>query len=159
MKTWWQNASLREKQILTLGSIFIGLLIIYLRTLAPLTETVSQMRTAIQDNQSLLLWMQDGDSRIKQLSHTTKNETTQSTAALLNIIQTEINNTPLASTVLQLQQTDNDAVQLRLQKASFDSMIQWLTQLNQTHAIAIKQASFTKSTTTGTVDADLKIGA
>lgn len=157
LKEKWQHASLREKQIISLTGIILGILIIYLRTLAPLTNTVSEMKTTIQDNQSLLLWMQNSDKRIKQLSQTTQSDTIQSTAALLNVLQTEITNTVLENKVVQLQQADNDTVQLRLQKASFDAIIQWLTKLSQTHKLVITLANFTKEPTSGTVDADIKI--
>lgn len=157
MKSWWSNASLREKQVVILGSMLAGLFLLYAITLAPLSHKVDTMRQQIQSNQALLSWMQETDKRIKQFSQQAKNSSPRSTASLLNLLQTEVNKTSLAKNVTLLQQADNDSVQIHLQKASFDNVIKWLINISQEQQLIILQASFTPSTAPGIVDADLKI--
>lgn len=159
MKSWWLNATLRERQVVTLGAILVGLFILYEITLVPLSNKVDSMRKQIQNNQTLLAWMQESDKRIKQLSSNPKNSSPKSTASLLNLLQTDIDKTSLAKNVSLLQQADNDSVQIHLQKAGFDNLMKWLINISQEQQLIILQASFVPEPTPGIVEADLKIQA
>jgi general secretion pathway protein M len=157
MKAWWLNLGAREKQTLIIGGICIGLFFLYELTWAPLANKVDHLRNQIRTDKTLVVWMQANDKRIQALSQAAHNAAPRTTASLLNIVQTEINKTPLAKNIAQLQQAENDAVELRLQKVDFDNLIAWLTQMSQEQELIISQALITASTTPGIVDADLRL--
>jgi general secretion pathway protein M len=157
MKNWWLNLSLREKQAASLGAILLGIFIIYEILFAPLITKNEKLRQKIRSNQTLLLWMQDTNTKIQSL---TKNKTKLShknSASLLSALQNAINNSKIAKNVSQLQQSEEDSVQLHLQKVSFDELITWLTLTCQENKLLIVEMAATFSGEPGLVNVDIKL--
>lgn len=156
MKEWWDNLSLRDKQMFSLGVIVVVLFLIYLLIWSPLNNKVNSLRTTLQHNQNLLAWMQSAEKQIQLYENTaTKNSTEQNTVSLLTIVQNEINQSGIAKDLAQLHQAENDSVQITFQHVDFDALITWLTQLWQQHDITISQASVKKTDAQGVVSAEI----
>ena len=65
MKEWWFNLNLREKQMVSMGAAIIILGLLYVLIWSPLKDSVTTMRDQVQQNQSLLNWMQTADEQIQ----------------------------------------------------------------------------------------------
>lgn len=156
MKDWWLNLSYREKQTTSLGAFVVVIFLIYALIWSPLSNGVNTLREKIRSNQSLLSFMQESDKRIQALKQNNV-VSRSSTISLLNLVQTDINNTSLARGITQLQEMENDTVSLRLQKVSFDSLMKWLTVLCRDQLLTISQMSVTPSADPGIVNVDLKL--
>lgn len=156
MKEWWINLSLREKQTVSIGGFFVILFLIYLVLWSPLNNKVESLRTKIQRDQKLLVWMQDTNRRVQQIE---KNQQTKKIAAtdvsLLTIVQRQLNKTPLVSSLEQLRQADNDSVQLSFKNVDFDKLAAWLIQLWQQEGLVVSQINVTPSGSPGMVGAEL----
>jgi general secretion pathway protein M len=159
MKAWWLNASIRDKQAVSLCGLFIILFLVYEIIFAPLTNAVDGLRQKIHSNQVLLTWMQETNKRIAALEKSQTAAAPKSSASLLSTIQNDINNQPIAKNISQLQQADNDSIQIRLQKVSFDALTKWLITICQQQGLIITQMTAVPGTTPGIVDADLKLQA
>lgn len=158
MKDWWMNLAIREKQMAALGILLVGLFIIYEIMFAPLLGSVDNLRDKIHKNQSLLTWMESSDKRIQFLEKSPQTKE-KSSASLLSIVQDDINKNPIAKSISQLQQADNDTIQLHLQNVSFDNMIKWLATLCQQQHLMINQLTITTGSSAGMVDAELRLQA
>lgn len=154
MKHYWESFSLREKKMIILGGIAIGLflLITLFRLLSNLEQTLqSQMRS----HQKLLTWMQQADETLKNTSMSTfKNTNTQTLATL---IQTAANKSQIASAVTQLQKTENDTVEMTVKDANFDELILFLNKIWMDYHLTIIQANITRSKMPGIVNATLTL--
>lgn len=160
MKDWWMNLSLREKQTVALGTLLLGLFIIYEIMFAPLSSSVDNLRDKIHKNQTLLTWMQQSDKRIQFLEKAPPQTSSEkASASLLSIVQDDINKNPIAKSISQLQQADSDTIQLHLQNVSFDNTIKWLATLCQQQHLVINQLTIITGTTAGMVDAELRLQA
>ena len=159
MKTWWLNASLRDKQLASLGIGCVVLFLIYELTFAPLINTVDSMRQRIHTNQTLLAWMQESNKRIQSLEKSQQPATPKSSASLLSTIQNNVNNQAIGKNIYQLQQAENDAIQVRLQKVNFDALSKWLIAVCQEQGLIITEMNVTPGAAPGIVDADLKLQA
>lgn len=157
MKTWWLNLSIREKQTVSLGAVSITAFLVYAILFAPLANSVDALRKKIHTNQTLLAWMQESNQRIATLEKTQTISAPKSSASLLSLIQTDINSQPFGKSVTALQQADNDSIQLRLQKISFDAFTKWLIAICQQHNLLITQMTAQPSGTPGIVDIDIKL--
>ena len=156
MKEWWNNLSLRDKQMLSLGVAAIICFLIYGLLWAPLDNKVNRMRNQISTDQKLLIWMQETNQHIQESEKSLqKKGVTPSGVSILSIVQRQINKTPFVSSLSQLRQAENDAVQLTFNNVDFDKLIAWLTQLWQQQGLVITQISVIASTTPGLVSADL----
>jgi general secretion pathway protein M len=157
MKNWWLGLNLREKQIFSIGILLVLVFFIYEIIFAPLSNSVEVLRHKIHSNQVLLKWMQASDAHIKSLEKNHQPVSSNSNMSLLSVVQNEINDSSIAQNVSQLQQSENDSVQLQLKKVSFDTFIQWLTQLCQQQQLLITQMSITPLDGAGSVDTELKL--
>jgi type II secretory pathway component PulM len=157
MKTWWLNLSLREKQTVSLGAVLFSAFIIYSILFAPLANGIHSLRQKIHNNQTLLDWMKASDTRITILEKTATTTVSTSSASLLSTIQNDISTQTFSKSVTALQQADNDSIQIRLQKISFDTLVKWLITICQEHHLLITQMTVLPSNTPGIVDADLKL--
>ncbi|MDR3478886.1 MAG: type II secretion system protein M [Gammaproteobacteria bacterium] len=157
MKEWWLNLSSREKQTTAIGAILVILFLVYALIWSPLANSVETLRERIHHNQALLSWMQQSDKKIDALEKNQEITTRTPNSSLLNIVQTEINKTPFASNIVQLQQAENESIDLRLQKVSFDSLIKWLTAICRKEQLLITQLAITPGATPGIVDAEIKL--
>ncbi len=153
MKEWWINLGLREKQWLTLGGIFIIFFLFYEIFWSPISSHNDTLRTEIDSNQKLLTWMQQADQHIHAIQDLLqKSHTTKSSAALLSLLQKEINQSPFVNQLGQLSQVENNAVQVTFQKVNFDQFIKWLTALWKKESINVSKISITPSGGMGVVD-------
>lgn len=159
MKEWWNHLALREKQLLSLGFLFICIFLLYLLVLNPLDQKVTDIRNQISRNQELLAWMQDADKKIQSVEKSSLQNKNigHSSGSLLSIIQKQINRTPLVSTLSQLHQVENDSVQLTFQKVDFDQLLKWLIQVSKQEGIQISQAHMTPSPSPGIVSAEIVV--
>jgi general secretion pathway protein M len=159
MKAWWLNASIREKQAVSLGAAFVTLFLVYEIVFAPLANAVDTLRQKIHSGQTLLTWMQDSDKHIQTLEKSQKTAAPKSSASLLSVIQNDVNDEPIGKNISQLQQAENDSIQIHLQKVGFDALTKWLIAICQQQGLIITQMTATPTTTPGIVDADLKLQA
>lgn len=157
MKEWWLSLSSEEKQTTLLGTLVAAILLIYALIWSPLSNKVDALRDKIHHNQALLSWMQQSDKKIELLEKSQQPSSRNANLSLLNIIQTESNQTAFANNISQLQQAENDSVDLRLQKVSFDALIKWIIDLCSKEKLVITQLSATPGTTPGIVDAEIKL--
>jgi type II secretory pathway component PulM len=159
MKTWWLNLSLREKQTTTWAAIGIAGLLLSTLIFSPLSSSLESLREKIHHNQTLLAWMQESDKRIASLEKTEKTTAPQSTASLLSLVQSDLNNQAFGKSVVSLQQAENDSTQLRLQKINFDTFMKWLIDLCHRYNLIITEMTIQPSNTPGIADIDLKLSS
>ncbi len=156
MKEWWINLKLREKQYLTAAGFIIFLFFLYVTLLAPISHYNNSLREEISQQQHLLVSMQTIDTQIRNTEKlATKNLPTQTSATLLSTLQNETKQSPLASNLTQLSQTENNSVQLVFQKVNFDILMKWLSDLLQRKELNVVQMTATPNGSIGVVDATI----
>lgn len=159
MKEWWQNLSLRDKQMLSLGSFVVALFLLYEVIWSPFSGKIDTMRHQVQHNQELLAWMQTADQRIRVLEKNSQSKAAQVNGSVLSIVQSAVNKSPLAQHVTQLRQAENDSVQFNLQKVDFDQLIVLLTDLSNEYGLIVGQFTATPTGKPGEVTADVVVKA
>jgi type II secretory pathway component PulM len=153
MKEWWNNLGLREKQLLSLGGIFLILFLLYEIIWSPISTHNASLRSDIAHNQKLLIWMEEADGHIQSLQKMLQTTTsTMSSAALLSLLQKEVNQSPFANNLQQLNQAENNAVRITFQKINFDALITWLTAIWKKDNLTVKQITVAPNGSAGIVD-------
>jgi len=155
LKAWWLNLTKREQQTLSIGSIVVGLFLIYELIWSPLSNGLENLRHSIISDQKILQWMQASDKHMQLLEKALEKHTLAPTVTLLGIMQKQIENSAFSKDAVVLQQVENNAVHLTLQKVDFDTFISWLIQLWQQQGILIKQINIVANGRVGLVNADI----
>jgi type II secretory pathway component PulM len=160
MKEWWINLGLREKQTLSVGGLFLILLLLYEIIWAPISNHNDNLRSEIARNQKLLIWMQEANQRAETMQKMLQSTSSAKTsAALLNLLQKQIKTSPFENNLLQMTQAENNAVQLSFQKVNFDALIKWLTVLWKNQGLTVKQITVTPNGPLGVVDVTVQVMA
>jgi type II secretory pathway component PulM len=158
MKEWWNNLSLRDKRLASLGIIVIALTLLYMLVWLPLANKNELMRTQIQHNKQLLVWMKAANQQIEALKKNKKTYKASITgASLLSIVQNSIKLSPLKNQFTQLKQSESDSIQLNFQSVQFDALVTWLIKIWQEQSINVSHISVTSLGTTGNVNAEINL--
>lgn len=153
IKEWWDNLSLREKQVMFFGGIIVTLALFYLIIWAPLSNAVASYRHEVEENGKLLAWMKEADHEMQNMQQTAKHKT--SASSLLSLVQKQLAIASLTTT--QLRQGDNGEIQMSFQNVAFDKLIQWLVAANQNQHLSIVHMSVTPTATPGLVMATITV--
>jgi type II secretory pathway component PulM len=155
MKDWWLNLSLRDKQMVCVGSIVVILFLIYEIIWSPLVTANNNLRSRIQQGQDTLRSMKNADQLIEHLQKETEEKRTGVTESILGVMQTEINHSQFASHVTQLREADNDSVQFNLRKVDFDQLLVFLTSVWKKYGFIVSQITVMPTGTPGEVTVDV----
>jgi len=157
MKDWWLNLPLREKQSLAIGSIVVILFLLYEIVWSPLSDMNDNLRIRIQHGQITLNSMQNADQLIQHLVKTSQEKHQQLTQSILGTLQNEINKSQFTSHVTQLRQTENESVQMNVNKMNFDQLLAFLTGLGKKYNIIVSQITVMPTGASGEVNADVVV--
>lgn len=157
MKDWWLNLSLRDKQMVILGSLVVMIFLIYTIIWSPLDNANVNLRSHIQHSRETLNFMQQADHRIQLLLKESTAQTHTSTESLLGTMQTEMNHSEFSSHVTQLREAENDSVQFNLTKIDFDQLLVFLTSVWKKYHFIVSRISVIPTGVPGEVTVDVTI--
>ena len=156
MKTWWLSKTPREQLALVLGAAALLLFMIYLLAWQPFMESVELKRLQVKSQQATLEWMQQNLGEIQRLRNQRRTAgTSQSNEALLTLVDRTAKQGQLRQQIERLKPQGDDAVQLWVKQAAFDSLMQWVGSLNQLYGIQIESLSIDRQELPGIVNARL----
>lgn len=157
MKEWWINLNIREKQALLIGGTIVLFFLLYEITLSPLSNYNASLRDEIHHNQKLLSWMEEADQHIQATEKMLHKNNSKNSAALLSLAQKEIAQSPFANNLGQLGQSENNSVQITLQKVKFDELMKWLTLNWQKNGLTVTQITAAPNGSPGVIDTTIVI--
>lgn len=160
MKDWWDNLQYRDRMLLMATAALVITLFFYLFAYEPIIKKQSTLTQRITSQRQLASWMQDTSVKIKQLQGGSSEATpvVSSNTSMLSIIENSSRQANLRNPIQRMEPVGSNGVKLWIEKAPFDSVIQWLGELNRQHHISVDRLSINKSDAPGlvTLQLDLK---
>src|SRR5262249_24344840 len=127
MKLSLDTLNEREQRILKIGALAVLLIIIF-GVLIPLDSSVSKARARITQKQADLVWMRSVAPVLATAVPTHQPGTGES---LIVIVDRSAREPGLGSALAGTDPSGAGGIQVRLEKASFDAKIGWLSRLSQ----------------------------
>ncbi|MEW8049091.1 MAG: type II secretion system protein M [Candidatus Thiodiazotropha sp.] len=155
MKEWWQSKTPQEHMALMIGAAAILLLLVYLLLWRPFNQALDKKALLVESQQLTLNWMQDNLDLVKSLRNQQRGKGTGSNEALLTLVDRTAKKIRLRQQIQRIKPQGDNAVQLWIEEAPFDTIIKWLGQLTQTHAIEIDSLTIDRQDKPGLVNARL----
>src|SRR5205085_7707129 len=110
----------------------------------------------IVSDQKTLIWMQSADKTMQNSSNKSAIKMKAvSLVVFLSQMQDKVKEVGLESTLTQLKQSANDAIEMHFQKVEFDKLMSFLIAVMKEHPVAISRLSVTGTDAPGVVNADL----
>ncbi|MEW7988031.1 MAG: type II secretion system protein M [Candidatus Thiodiazotropha sp.] len=155
MKEWWQSKTPQEHMALIIGAAAILLLLVYLLLWRPFNQALDKKALLVESQQLTLNWMQDNLDLVKNLRSQQRGKSAGSNEALLTLVDRTAKKIRLRQQIQRIKPQGDNAVQLWIEEAPFDTIIKWLGQLTQTHAIEIDSLTIDRQDKPGLVNARL----
>ena len=142
------SLSERERRMLIVGGIAAVALFVF-GILVPLDRSVTHAQQRVARKQADLAWMQ---GVAPELANTTPPPAANG-ESLLVIIDRSARESKLAGSLSGSEPHGPNALSLRLEKANFDDLINWLARLSQQNGITVDSATIDKAGGPGQVNA------
>jgi type II secretory pathway component PulM len=142
------SLSERDLKTLKIGAGVAALLLVYI--LIQLDSSVSSARKRITHKSEDLAWMRSNAGELASAAALPGGTGGQS---LLVIVDRSAHESGLASALAGSEPSGPNGLSIRLQKASFDSMVGWLGRLSQQNGIRVDSASIENAGSPGMVNA------
>ncbi len=158
MKDWWGSLQYRDRMLLLATTALVLAAVFYLFAYEPIIKKHNTLTQRIDTQRQLAAWMQDTSVKIKQLQGASEAApVVSSNTSMLSIIESSSRQANLRSPIQRMEPEGTNGVKLWIEKAPFDSVIQWLGELNRQHQIEVSRASINKSDDPGLVTLQLSL--
>ena len=151
MKFSFETMSEREQRLVKLGAVAAVVILIF-GVLIPLDKSVSKAKTRITQKQADLVWMRGVAPVLAASAPLHQGGNGES---LIVIVDRSARESGLGSALAGSEPSGPGGIQVRLEKASFDAIIGWLSRLSQQNGIAVDGATIDSAGAPGIVNAAL----
>jgi general secretion pathway protein M len=149
---WFKAQSPRDQRVALSGAV-IALLVLVLAIFVPLDTSVARATTRVQHKQSDLAWMQLVAPQLAAAGASVTAPTSQ--RSLIVVIDTSARESGLGSALNSTEPGGPGALRVRLDKASFDTLVAWLAKLSQQNGVHVEQATIDAAGPPGLVNAGI----
>ncbi|PIZ04675.1 MAG: hypothetical protein COY58_02675 [Gammaproteobacteria bacterium CG_4_10_14_0_8_um_filter_38_16] len=158
IKSWWENLLDRERRILSIAGVLVGIFLIYAVIWSPLSNAVVDRKTQVQSQKALLQYMRQASTAIQNYRSSGMTAGTVTTSTnLLSVIEQTASTQDLSSFIKQVKQLKQNEIELTLEAVPFDKLMQWLQLLSTSHGISVTALSATRLPTVGTANATVTL--
>jgi general secretion pathway protein M len=149
----WLKAQSPRDQRLAVGGAILLLIILIGGIFVPLDSSVSRAHARVQRKQSDLAWMQSVAPQLAAAGVAAAVPASQ--RSLIVVIDTSARESGLGSALNSSEPSGRGALRVRLDKAPFDNLVQWLARLSQQNGIHVETASIDAAGPPGLVNAGI----
>ena len=154
MKEWFNGLAPRERIMVSLAAAVVVLALVYVAAWTPLSSSVSRLEQSVQEQLVLKQWMQQSASEVNRLRNTAGGGDRRS---LLAVVDQTSKQSQLAPAVKRLEPDGQELVRVTLEQASFDDLVRWLGNLQQSFGVSVIDVSIDRQADSGRVNARLTL--
>lgn len=153
MKEWFDGLQPRERVFVSVLGVFMIVFFFYMFLLDPLFKNAQDYREKAERAEQDLAWMQQV---VKTLPAQAGSRNAPRSGQSLNVLVDQTRGR-FKLVAKNTQSVSQNQLRVRLEDASFDSVVQWLGLLRSEHGIAIDVANVSQTEERGTADATLTL--
>ncbi len=150
---YWRGLAARERLVAAGGGAAATVLLLYAAVWAPLQRDLAGLRVNVPKEHQQLQWMRAQAGRVKQLRAGAA--TTIPGGGLLSFVEQSAQAYQIRDHVRRMEPQGSNAVNLAIDGVPFNSLIEWLANLQKQGGVRIENASLEPSGGPGLVNARL----
>jgi general secretion pathway protein M len=150
--TWFQAQSPRDQRVAAGGAIVVLLFVIF-GIFVPLDTSVSRAHARVQRKETDLAWMRAAAPKLAVAGPAIAAPTSQ--RSLIVVIDSSARESGLGSALNSSEPSGAGALRVRLDKASFDTLVAWLGKLSQQNGIHVESGTIDAAGPPGLVNAGI----
>jgi general secretion pathway protein M len=155
LKARYEALQDRERRVVLIGGVALGLLVLIGGILLPMDSAVSSAVQGAQTKREDLAWMQLNAGEIQAGANTLFKDTGEAPVVVVDRVAREQG----LGQALKGSQPSPNGVRVQLEAASFDTMVSWLATLDQRYGLAIDSITVDRGARPGAVNANVSFAA
>lgn len=150
IKSWFTGLAEREQWMVAGGAAVAVAIVFWGLVWLPLTNATSERQETVGAQKTLLV-------KLAQIGPQTQAPSSRrgSNQSLVVLVDQTTRATGLAPALRRNQPDGNDTIRVTLQNAAFDSVMEWLANLESQHGVVVQSASVDTTRSPGTVNSTL----
>jgi general secretion pathway protein M len=152
LSAWFKAQSPRDQRLAAAGAVILGVILVC-AIFIPLDGSVSRAHARVQRKQSDLAWMHSVAPQLAAAGSAITAPASQ--RSLIVVIDTSARESGLGAALNSSEPSGPGALRVRLDKAPFDTLVQWLARLSQQNGIHVETASIDAAGPPGLVNAGI----
>lgn len=159
MKEWLENLAPRERMMLAGGVVVLVLLLFYSLVWDPLSSGVRDLRAEVEAQRDTLQVMRRSATEVKALRAVSGGAAARGLGgrSLLAVVDQSARSSGLGPALKRVEPEGKDNVRVRLEGASFDAMIGWLSGLAKKSQVFATSLSIERTDAPGRVNVRLTL--
>jgi len=153
MKLSLDNLSERERRLVVACGV-VAALVLIIGVLMPLDRSVAKAHDRIARKQNDLVWMRSVAPELSSIVPVRRGQ-----ESLIVIVDRSARESGLGSSLSGSEPSGVGGLQVRLEKASFDALVAWLSRLSQQSGITVDGATIDNAGAPGLVNAAIVLHA
>jgi general secretion pathway protein M len=150
--TWFRAQTPRDQRVALIGAV-VALVVLIGAIFIPLDSSVSRATARVQHKASDLAWMRAVAPQLAAAGAALP--TPSSHRSLIVVIDTSARESGLGSALNSTEPSGPGMLRVRLDRASFDTLVTWLARLSQQNGIHVESATIDAAGPAGLVNAGL----
>ena len=138
VRDWLGNLSTRERNLVYGAAVLAALALLYLVIVLPFTTTTSRMAARVEQKSADLAWMRAQAPQAVAAAGVAQSKSGES---LVVIVDRTARQAGLGATLRDQSPNGNAGLRLRMEAASFDTLVTWLAVLQQQYGVGIEAAT------------------
>jgi general secretion pathway protein M len=151
----WGLLGPRERRLAMIGGAVLALILVYLMLLVPLKQQLARLRTSVPEAQAQLAQMRAQAAMIQPLRG--RAAAAPAPGTLVSVIDQSATGHGLRKQLSRLEADGSQGVQVTADAVSFNSLIAWLAELREGHAVVVDNLSLDAHSVPGSVNAKLRL--
>jgi len=154
LRQWLDGLAARERNLVYVAAALIGVAILYLAIVLPVTTSATRREARIEQKAADLQWMQQV---APQLIAAAASGGAASDESLVVLVDRTGREAGLGGAIRDQSPAGEHSLRLRLEAASFDALVAWLASLQQQHGVRVDAATISAIGAPGLVNANLTL--
>ena len=151
----WGKLAPSERRLASIGGVVVGATLLYVLLWLPVQKELARLRISVPEERIQLQHMRQQAASIRPLR--ARSGTKPAPGTLLTVIEQSATARGMRGFVTRMEADGGNGVQLVLDAAPFNSLLSWLSDLQDNYSLLVESASLDAHTASGTVNAKLKL--
>jgi len=157
MKEWFEQLAPRERLLVMVAGVLVGITIIVTLGIRPIINQTSRGHELVDDKQALLAELSQVAQRLGPQGAGTQSAGLGSTQSLVVLVDQTTRTNGLAPYLKRNQPDGASSIRLRFENAPFDNLVEWLGQLQSQYGLSATSANIDVAAEPGRVSCNLTI--
>ena len=157
VRDWFQNLASREQVLISIGGILVIIFLIVMLGIQPVLSKSRRGHELISEKQALLTELSQVAQRIGPQSGGGQVNTLAGEQSLVVVVDKTTRERGLAANLKRNQPDGDSSIRLLFENASFDTLMGWLSQLQNQYGLTTTSANIDVAAGTGRVNCNLTL--